>query len=216
MSIKITIYDGAIPLLDEIAKQSYGLGLDALDQAGIELRDQTRRAFKSFAHEWSQEFSRKSGKMQIKKGYGNNPLGLRKSHTTGRNFRPKNMSNFITSFLMEKNMTLVVAGMHKSFRPKKRRDGKVQGTLSKVGGVSNSSLAIIRKLNDGNENDADYKKVRPESMPRFKNANYKKRNFIEKGRALSMPKVRNIMTTKLENMIARQVNRTDVKVRKFA
>ena len=215
MSIKITIYDGAIPMLDKIASISYGLGLDALDQAGIELREQTRRAFgMSGSHKWTFKINKK-GKRTIVKSEANQVFGRRLSHRTARKYRPDSMKNFVTSFLDERHMLMVVGGQHKSFRPKKRREGKVVGTLARVSGITDATHAILRKLNDGGRVDEEYHKETRggKSIEGFSNAYYKPRRFFQKGRARAMPKVRHIMTSKLEMLIAKQVNRVDVRTK---
>jgi len=212
MSIKITIFDGAIPMLDKIASISYGLGLDALDQAGIELRNQTRRAFSmSGSHNWTAKIG-KNGKRTIVKS-GRQVFGKRLSHKTTKDFSPNNMKSFITSYLMERSLTMVVAGNHPNFRPKMRRNGKVVGSLRKVSGVTESTSAILQKLNDGGSTNEAYDKLTRsgKSMRGFKDAKYRPRRFIQKGRAMAMPKVRHIMTSKLEMLIAKQVNRTTIR-----
>jgi len=213
VAIKIQIFDGAVPMLDEIAAANYGQGLDALDHAGNAIRKTTRIAMGSL-HEWKQRFVRKDGKLKryIEKS-GSNLLGRRYNHKTGDIASPSNMSNFITSYLNAKNMTMVVGGMHPAHTPVTRRNGQIVGTQKRQAGVSKSSYAILQKLNSG-ETDGDYRTlVRPRSMKRFANAAYKNRNFADRGRAMASSRVNDIMTTKLEEMIHRQINRTRVKYR---
>ena len=211
-SVKITIFDGAIPLLDEIGKVSYGLALDALDQAGTVIRERSRQAFRgSTPHHWSMVIS-KTGKRRVVRSKEMQETGMRRSHITGQIENPKNMESFITSYLMEKSLTMVVGGKHKSFRPKRRRDGNVTGYLPRVGGVSEASYGILKKLDDGDENDPSYKKaVKGRGRGLFPNAKYQRRDFMAKGRSHAMPEVQYIMTKKLESLIGKQVNRANLK-----
>ena len=215
-SIKIEIFDGQIPLLDEISKAHYGLGLDALDHAGTVLRENTRKALlSSQRHSWSMTIS-KTGKRRIifNPKEKQNP-GIRRSHSTGKPFGGNgNMANFINSFLMEGKLTMVVAGKHPSFKPKRRRDGKVVGFERKVSGVTEQTYQILRKLDSGDA-DAEYRKHvnRPLDKEIFPNARYARRDFIAKGRSASMSRVSSIMTSTLEKAIGRQVNRANIKTR---
>jgi len=212
-SVKIQIYDGFTPLLDKIATLSYGLGMDALDQSANTIRKSIRNQMElSSRHLWSQSVV--NGKRRIHRGVtAKRPGSNMMNHKTGGPYRPNHMKNFITSWVSERHMVAVVGGMHKAYRPKLRRNGKVVGTGRKVGGVSEATYGILKKLNDGNANDSSYKKARPSSMPGFKNAKYKKRNFVEKGRTIAIPRVKQIMGDKLEMLIAKQVNRANIKGR---
>jgi len=215
MSLKITIFDGVIPMLDEIAEANYGQGLDALDHAGIVLRTAQRTAFKSSRTQWRQSYIK--GKRRIFKTTSSNILGNRVSHQTRSNRgRPSSMANFITSNLMEKSMIMVVGGKHGKLSPKLRRDGKVIGLAKPVSSVTKGSYAILQKLNNGSiATDKNYyaNSVRRSSMKGFKRAKYLSQNFVEKGRLVAMPAVRQIMTSKLESMIHKQINRANIKVK---
>jgi len=218
MSLKITIFDCAIPMLDKIAEANYGQALDALEHAGIKLRTATRRAFLSSSTHISQQYDKhenfkirgsKTRKIQ-------QVLGQRISHRNkGSMDNPSSMANFITSNLMTKSMTMVIAGKHGKLRPKLRRDGKVTGFAKSVGSVTKGSYAILQKLNSGDSSESEYKKVHRTKVQHriFDDMKFRKQNFIEKGRAMAMPEVRNIMTTKLESMIHKQINRATVKTR---
>ena len=214
MSVKITIYDNAIPMLDEIAKWSHHSALAALDQAGMELRDKTREAFASSTrHKWFTKIV--NGKRVHYKGANFAVFGKR------LNFKrsgPDNMSNMIDSFLMERNLTLVVTGMHKSFTPRYFSKEAKQGTTSpiygkKVGAVLGGSWQILQKLSEGGRLSAQDPKYRKIKQPLSKDADpfYKPRHFIQRGRNAAMSKVTDIMTDKLQSLIHRQVNRATVK-----
>ena len=217
MSLKLTIFDGATPMLDKIAEIHYGMGLDALDHAGSTLRDATRKALIRSSHNWWQKV--KNGKRIIYKG-GQRPTGHMMSHRTGSTHRPGNIASFITSHLMERSMTMVVAGKHKAFRAKTWRNGKVVGYQNRTSATGKASYAILKKLNDGGtyeEQSNDYKTLtRTKMMERFESARYQKRNYIEEGRGAAMGDVKEIMTKQLEKLIGQQINRVNVKARKVA
>ncbi len=212
MSLKIQIFAGAIPMLDVIAEANYGQALDALDHAGMAIQNAQRQMLRASTTDWRQFY--KDGKRRIYKTKFSNMLGKRVSHQNRNNKgKPLNMANFITSNLMAGSMTMVVGGKHKAFTPKFYRDGQVVGFGKRVQATTKSSYAILQKLDSGST-DGEYKSlVRPKSMPNFESAVYKKQNFIAKGRAMAMPKVQQIMTSKLESMIHKQINRATVKVR---
>ena len=227
MSIKLTIFDGVTPMLDEIATIHYGMGLDALDHAGSALRDATRQAmWLGGAHRWNQSVEmatqgKNKGRPTRRIFLGKvRAVGKMMSHRTGSVHKPGHIKNFITSYLMERSMTMVVAGKHKAFRAKTRRNGKVVGSQRRTQAVGKGSYGILQKLNNGGSYDqqsSDYKQhARGKTMDSFKNARYKPRRFIEKGRASAMPMVRHIMTTKLEKLIGQQINRAQVKAREVA
>jgi len=214
MAIRIEVSDGATPMLEEIIKLNYGMGLDALDQAGNVMREATRRELKASRTQWSQYY--RKGKKRIYKTKSARRTGRRLDHVSkGGTADPESMANFITSNLMEKQMVMVVAGKHKRLKPKTRRNGKVVGFQKAVGSVTKTGYAILQKLNSG-EVDGDYAskvRSREDSMPNFKDAIYRKRNFIEKGRRSSTGRVRDIMTSKLESLLHKEINRANVKSR---
>lgn len=217
MSVKIVIYDNAIPMLDEIAKWSLHSALAALDQSGLELRDRTREAFRqSTRHRWYVQVV--NGKRIYKNDGGLVEFGKR------FNFKkpgPGNMANMIDAYLMPRSLTLVVAGMHKSFVPrfyskeaKTGSDNPIHG--ARVGQVLGGSYQILKKLSTGGRfstQDQKYKNTRhgEDTQPLGKDPFYKPRHFIERGRAAAMPQIQDIMTSKLEALIHRQVNRATVK-----
>jgi hypothetical protein len=212
VSVKITIYDNAIPMLDEIASIHLGMAKDVLDQAGAKIRKATREAFASSqSHDWFTKYV--NGKRVIYR------LPGRKAVFGGRHGMnlegSPTMGGMINSFLMEDSLTMVVSGMHKRFVAKKWRNGVVQGYERPTSAVEQGTYQILKKLNEGGSYDSldpmYHKKRRPKTIRSFRNAQYKPRNFIERGRTASMGKVTELMTSKLESMIHRQVNRATVK-----
>ena len=233
MSLKIQIYDGATPMLDKIATIHYEMGLDVLDHAGQKMRKSIRSAFRSASndHLWHQKYI--DGKLRIWEGKTTYKFGTRLYHTDKSNSAdPKNMENFINSWLQPRHMQVVVAGKHKGGRQPIRRDGKITGLSDKISGVSKSTYRILQKLNEGGKSDGSYDKLtrtnaeyeksrRAESKrirrnDNFKNATYKPRKFIEAGRNASLGEVKELMTNTLEKLIQRQVNRVQVKMKQVA
>lgn len=210
--LKITIFDGAIPLLDEISKVSYGLGLDALDQAGAKIRNEQRKALiNSGSHGWGMKVSKNSKRYITYTDKKNRRYGTRTFHTNGKPGKPSNMLSMINSFLMEKNMTMVVNGMHPAFTAKTRRDGKVVGYQKRVKGVTRSTYEILKKLDSG-KIDEDYEKhVRSKSMEVFENAKYKKTNYAQRGYQVALPQVKQLMGSKFEKILGRTINNLKVK-----
>lgn len=80
-------------------------------------------------------------------------LGGRESHTVdNQESNPSNMSAFITNFLMEKSETLVVGGANPRHTPLLRENGEVVGTGKTQGAVSPRSIAILHRMDTGEEN----------------------------------------------------------------
>jgi len=210
MAIRIEIHDGSVPMLEKIIEINYGMALDALDHAGIVLRDSTRKAFRASRTNWRQSYIK--GELKIFRTSSSNVLGKRMSHVgKNSNGTPDNMESFITSNLMTKSLTMVVGGKHGRLKPMLRKDGKVVGYAKTVGAVTKGSYAILQKLNSGDvdTDDNDYvDKVRAKS--KFRNPNYKGQNFIERGRANAMGQVRSIMSDKLEKLIQKKIDRINV------
>ena len=214
--IKLTIYDGATPMLDKIASVSYGLGLDVLDQAGQKVRKAKRAALKSTSHGWDMKIS-KNGKRYITYDSKKQKItGGRKYHNSGNTGKPESMANFINSYLMERNMTVVIGGMHPTFTPKTRRDGKVVGNQAIQKGVTAKTYAILEKLDTGNTSGEYENLVRRKSMSKFANAKYKKRNWSGKGYAASKGEVTNLMTTKYATLLGKQLSNIDVVAKEIA
>lgn len=221
MTPRITIYDGAIPMLDEIARLHHLSALAALDQAGMELREKTREAFDaSRRSQWSVFLV--NGRRVWRKTPISNRFGRR------FNFKkagPESMGNMITSFLMAKQMTLVVAGMHKKFKAweyykasKSNFEGGAKQSSYTTGQVLGGSWEILQKLSQGGDFNSQtdrYKGTRRgiDTKPIGKDGNpfYRPRKFIDIGRARAMGRVTEIMTSKLESLIHKQVNRATVR-----
>lgn len=213
MALHIKIFSGMDSMLDTIAKAHYGQGLDALDHAGIKLREAQRAALRSSTTPITRFYDRK-GKLRIKRQ--KQELGKRISHVNKSNTdSPPSMENFITSNLMPNRMMMVVGGKHSTLHPKIRRDGRVEKNAETVKPVSKFSYAILQKLNSGDASSPIYQKIYKNKVEEkaFKNTNFRKQNFIEKGYSNAKGEVEDIMTRKLEQMIHKQINRAEVETR---
>jgi len=217
MAIYLRIFENAIPMLDEIAKANYGQGLDALDHAGTVIREASRKGLRTKTTKFSQFYE--NGKLKVRSTGGNiqQILGQRISHKNKGNMAdPSSMESFITSNLDPKTMIMVVGGKHSRLRPKQRRDGGVIGDLGIVGAVSKRSYAILQKLNSGDGSDKYYENIyeNKEQKAIFKHlrekGNYKPQHFMEEGYSNARGRVAEIMTTTLEKLIHRQINRANV------
>jgi hypothetical protein len=213
------VYDGLNPLLDEIANLSRGVALESLSVAGSKIRDSARAEFeRSEGHRWFQQILNKSvGKLGNRRIYQSKDsyklFGLRTSYKTGQLSNPPSMKSFITSYLMDKSLTVVVGGMHPKFKPIIYRDGKVKGTLPSVAGVSKRSHAILHKLNYGEQNEYHRWDEGKESIKQFKNK-WKPRHFMGKGYGQAKPAVNEALTKRLLQHVGKAVNRIEIKKRK--
>ena len=203
-TIKVSIEDGGNGLLQQISLVSHFAGLEALSKAGNAIKDEQRKAMKSMKSHWIKEFV--NGKLNIRfdKGYSAE-LGKRISHATGDTENPDSMSNFITSYLMDKSNTVVIGGMHKRFRPMMIKDGEFRGYESSVGATSKKTHAILLKMDSGKKNK--YYKDGVTEDPRV-------RGFMAKGYRSASSKVKDIMLNQHEKIVGRKINTTKIKVEK--
>lgn len=211
MSIRIEIFDGTTPMLEKIRLLSHGMALEMLSVAGSHLQREARKSMRRQSHNWHQLF--RNGKIVIKKA-DLRELGLRISHSDGSLANPNSMSNMITSYLMEKSMTVVIGGKHKSFVPNSRDGGVVTGKRSRVNAVSKSTHSILHKLNFGERNEHHTWGGKKESMARFANAKYKGYDFMEQGYSSARSDIVDAMTRRYESLLHKAVNRADIKVRR--
>ena len=209
--------EGGIKQLDMIYEVSRLAALEALSKAGNRLRENSRKSLLQSKTLWNQEYI--SGKRRIFKG-NSKKLGTRISHgarnAKGATEDPENMASFINSFLMEKNLTMVVGGKHPRFRPKKIRDGEIKGYMASVGGVSKRTHMILEKLESGKPNKYSNKamflrevKAKGGKISKKKagavRQTYQGYFFMEKGRALSFAYIQDMMTNTLAKMIENQM-----------
>ena len=204
MSIRITVFDGFTPMVDQIALVSREAALECLSVAGAHLQREARAAMRRHKHPWN-PYKRKDGSIGVyfdpKK---KRELGLRISHSTLALENPPSMSAMITNYLNEKSMVAVVGGKHKAFVPKKREDGKVVGTLDRVPAVSKRTHAIIHMLNFGEANPY-YEQAALDPSRRF---GYR---FMEAGYNAARGRIEESMTKRYEKIIHRHASRGDIK-----
>lgn len=216
MTIRLEILDGATPLLEQIYLMSREAALEVLSKSGNYIRKAERNAMTSFYHQWQNEMV--NGKRRVwKSREASRVLGARTAISSARSYvTPKtaNMSAFITSYLDEKNLLVVVGGRHKQVRQSIRRDGEVVGSTT-LYGVSRSTHGILEKLALGRRT-ADYKRYsRPGSWPNFANASYVARDFVTPGIAAAGAEIA-VATDRMAKLIGKQVARVEIKRRKVS
>ncbi len=199
--------EGGIKTIDQIYEVSRIAAMEALSKAGNRLRENSRQEMRSSrASEWIDTYKRsKDGtiKRTVKPKNTMKAFGARQSrgarNTAGTFDTPASMANFINSYLMEKNLTMVVGGKHRNFRPKLIRDGEIRGFGNRVSGVSKRTHNILEKLETGKANE--------DSSNKLFNNSFKGRFFMQKGRASSMSYINETMTTTLAKLIEKQMIR---------
>lgn len=209
--MRVHIFDNTVPLIDKIIEVSRGMALESLSVAGSQIQKEVRKSFRKNTHHWHQRINAKTGKREIFKDESvSRKLGYRMSRNTGKASNPKNMSSMITSYLMDKSMTVVVAGRHPSFVPEERRDGMLTGKkFKRVGGVSQQTFDILSKLNFGGKLP-DHKWNGGGSIKNFAGANYVARNFIDEGFNASKNLVLESMTKRYEKLLHKAVNNAKI------
>ncbi|MBW1803362.1 MAG: hypothetical protein JRJ85_21860 [Deltaproteobacteria bacterium] len=211
---RITIYDNTIPLLDEMLGRSYGLAQESLSVAGSQVQKNARKAMKRYTHHWSHKIN-KNGKRWIFEDKSSiYELGARISHKSGSASSPKSMSSLISSYLAPHSLTVTVGGAHPNFRPRKFKDGMINGTMSTVKGVGTKGRAILHKLNTGEVSDEHpYSKVSSSFEHPFENKDrkYKARPFMDIAWMESQGVINDKLKKRYENSFYRVMN--DVKVK---
>ncbi len=139
---------GSFKLLEDM---SYQVAMEQMSKAGMAVAFAMRSSMEQIpAHSVTRVG--KGGKAYLEKG-SSLPLGVRQSlQRDQEESSPSSMSSFINSFLMEKHGTLVVGGAHPGFRPTLRDKGKVVGKGGYVKGVSQKTVAILHRMDTGEEN----------------------------------------------------------------
>jgi len=142
-------------MLEYISKE---VALEQMSKVGSDVRESIRRKFRQ-NHTPTRVIVRKGVARLIRDGI--NPYGIRVSHSDGGSANgAENMYNFIQSALMEKTGTLVVGGAFPRHRPKKRRNGKVIGTMGTLNAVSQRAVSILHRMDTGEENSYYDKKTK--------------------------------------------------------
>lgn len=207
-------------ILGGIATISKEAMIEQSSKAGYKTRLAVRGAMLRSFTQWVQYY--KGGRRIIAKRNRNNTLGIRIAHRDGGGIdNPKFMSNFITSFTHESTGTTVVGGVHPSFIPARIQNGKIVGTLGRVGGTSKQTMAILEKLNYGNLSGANAKYYNrkgsyEDGSGKKLSDNWKSRRFFEAGWNSVKGEVIRDMTTSLEKMIGQRANNTDLTKEQYA
>jgi hypothetical protein len=209
MSIHLVLYDGATPVLDQIALVSRNAALECLNIAGSKLAKASRAEMKRMTTPWTRVYDEK-GRMHLKFDTSNRrQLGLRESHEGGGTPRygPASMANFITWYLNPNAMMVVVGGKHRQFQPM-RYDGAKEPVPygDKQPAVSKASHSILHMLNFG-EALPDYM---PGVLPPERRVGY---HFMEKGYAAARGDIVDALTERYNRIIGRQAKRGDLKIR---
>jgi hypothetical protein len=204
-------------ILAGIETISKGSMLEQSSKAGNKVRLAVRGEFLRSHTNWVQYYQ--NGKRKLKKTNIKQTLGKRIAHRNKGGFDdPMNMANFITSFTHQTTGTTVVGGGHRAFRPFIIKDGKIKGRLGTVGATSRQTLAILEKLNYGDDvgKNKDQlfwraKNGRRSYVSLFHPSTWKPRHFFEKGWNSKKSDVISDMTTRLEVLIGKRANNTDLR-----
>jgi len=214
MSIRLEVFDAATPMLEKIMQISYGMALESLSVAGAKVQSAARKALKSKSHNWHQLIDLETHKRKIFKDMSQaRELGRRMSYDSGGDASPNSMANMITSNLIAKHLTVVIGGKHKSFQPRRYKDGKDQGSFGgRVKGVGVDTFGILHKLNAGERNQDHNWAGSKKSMKGFELANYQAYNFMEEGAMMAQGAVLAAMTTRYESLLHKAVNNANIRV----
>ena len=234
MAIRIDVYDGNIPLLDEIAKTHWGVAKESLSVAGNAMRKAVRAKYVVGGNRGF-KYRIVDGKRVLTKGAGNTVMGKRHGKDT-KISKPANMQNFVMSILYEKSMKVVVGGMHKKGSSIVRRDGIPTGAKIRHHGVGKRTFAIIQKHDQGGIEmltskqanllrntmvkmvvNGKYVWAKPfMSKKAITSIKHKKRDFFNKGYMASKPLIVDALTRRYEKIMKRTVANINIKPRKTA
>lgn len=217
MAIRLEIYDGLNPILDEIARVSRGVALESLSVAGSKIRDNSRaELIRSDRHHWFQTRGggkALSGRRIVYDQTKSKEFGARVSHDTFDSANPGSMANFITSFLMEKHLTVVVGGRHGKETPNSYRGGEVVGKEKPIGPITKEAHAILHKLNFGEKNEFHRWKEGKASIDAFNNK-WKGRGFMAKGYSIAVPSINEALTSRLLKSLGGAINKIEIRERR--
>lgn len=197
--------DGISKSFTIIQASSREVAMEVMSKAGHYAMMGARSKMKSYSHHWFRKLYKDGVVRPYYAKTATKQLGLRVDKR-GKIDSPRSMSNFITSFLMEKSETVIVGGTHRRFRPIMRRNGKVVGFAGTVGGVSRASQAILNKLDTGTFNSY----YRDSGFA--KNPKYVTRPFMVAGFNSAEPKIRATLTTEYIKIVKQALAREKVPV----
>ena len=146
----VTSEDGIFHAFRQIEILSREVAFEQMSKAGNAVRESMRSALVGNTTFVVTRVGKNGPFLQRTSGRN---LGMRES-TTQDNLvsSTPQMSQFITSFLMEKSGTLVVGGANPGFTPLLRRNGEVVGTGRYQSAVSPTTIAILHRMDTGEMN----------------------------------------------------------------
>lgn len=197
------------------------LAREQMSKAGEKVKTAMRDNMQKHRHNW---FSKrdKDGNLYLYQQKGRTViLGSRKDSKGNELSNPPSMANLITNYFDEKNGLVVVGGTHRGFRPIKRENGKVTGTLKYVKGIGKHQKAILQKLNSGDASAKNYgwwhkgKLNTLKDEPEMQKRKFRKYGFMDEGISSTSSAVNNLITSEYEKMFMQTMQREKVKVRKI-
>jgi hypothetical protein len=212
----IEINDNNTPMIQSIAHVSQEVAFEIMSKIGNKTRKNAgkRMASAKNRHHWLQRPSKKGSMLVPYRSKDTKELGQRTSRT-GSVDNPASMANMISSNLMEESGTLVVGGRNKKKTVIFRKDGVRTGTGT-LSAISKHTQSIIHKLDKGERNQYHgwgSSGAKKESMKGFRNAKYRRTDFMTKGFGDSIPYMRQELTSGYETTIGRAVNKVTVKLK---
>jgi len=217
-TIRLEITDGLNPILDKIAALSRGVALESLSVAGSKIQKGARDSFKrEVGHHWRQEIIDEATKKRVlgkrKIIYDTRTMklmGVRISYETGKLAKTPSMFNFISSYLMEKSMVVVIGGKNPGFYPARYENGEFVGNLKWQPGTSKASHAILHKLNFGEQNAEHRWDEGRKSISQFE-GRWKKRNFMSKGYFSAVPAINEALNSRLLKLLDKSIKRVEIR-----
>lgn len=197
----LTSHDGIAGSFRQLGITAREVMMEQLSKAGNDVQTGMRTSMRSLTTKYKTRVGLQGAYLKV---VGSREFGLRESMTVDNKvMSPKSMDFAINSFLMEKSDTLVVGGANPAFIPLKRRNGEVVGSLGRVGKVGRQTIAIIDRMDTGEE--------RGEYPIRTQLGNMKGRNFMANGVSRASGSVRSRLSAGWVSVMGKAVNNLDVR-----
>lgn len=172
---------------------------EALSKAGATIQKSAQVYMRATRHQWLKYLSAK-GKIAVRFSKGSTKqLGARQSDKDA-SFLKVDLADMIKFRVYPNHQLLVVGGRHGRFKPKRIKDGVMQGYMASVKGVGKSSYALLEKMESGIETPG-YK----EYFPRANKPRITKWGFFQKAKSDTKSEVDNIMQKQLLIMLEKGV-----------
>lgn len=199
------LYLGLTARVSKIA--SFG----ALSKAGAVVQLQARRNLMSNRTNWVL-YVNEQGKIS-RTNQGDKTVGDRQSHLNAKYLNPRNMASMITNYQNYKSDVpmVVVGGKHRAFHPFKIQDGRVVGYMNRVNAVSESTHALLDKMETGSLAGA-YSKY----FGGQKNKEVTAYHFMQDAISVKAGEVDNIMKKDWVSAISRELANTNLQAAKNA